>query len=73
MSTPNPRPFTANKMIVIARNPIDVFPSFIGLTQLESHSLVPEQQVHSEFPDWWNEWVTKMAQNLKESHKRTMD
>ena len=37
------RPFTANKMIVIARNPIDALPSFIGITQLDSHSLVPEQ------------------------------
>ena len=43
MGTPNPRPFTANKMIVIARNPIDIFSSFIGLMQLDSHSLVPEQ------------------------------
>ena len=52
------RPFAANKMIVIARNPIDVLPSFINLTQMQSHNLVPEQQIHSEFPDWWNNWVT---------------
>ena len=42
VDTPDSRPFDANKMIVIARNPIDVLPSFIGLSQLDSHSLVPE-------------------------------
>ena len=48
-------------MIVIARNPIDVLPSFIGLSQLDSHSLVPEQEVQTAFPDWWNDWVSLMT------------
>ena len=60
-------------MIVIARNPIDVLPSFIGLSQLDSHSLVPEQEVQTAFPDWWNDWVSLMTQNLKKNHEVTKD
>ena len=39
MDTPNSRPFNAQKMIVIQRNPIDVYPSFFNLFNLDSHSL----------------------------------
>ena len=40
---PGARSHAVNKMIVIARNPIDIVPSFAGLVQTDSHSLVPEQ------------------------------
>ena len=63
--------FTANKMIVVARNPIDVIPSYVGLSQLNSHSLVPEQQYHSEFPDFWAEWVSALTQRIKINHEMT--
>ena len=33
--------FNAQKMIVVVRNPIDVFPSFASLMNCCSHSLVP--------------------------------
>ena len=38
-SKPDAKKFSSQKMIVIARNPIDVLPSFANLTQLNSHSL----------------------------------
>ena len=43
--------FTAEKLIFVARNPIDVIPSFANLLNLNSHSLVPEQQYHIDFPE----------------------
>ena len=55
---PNSKSFSASRMIVIARNPIDVFPSFAGLINLNSHSLEPEQQYHVDFPKFWDGWVT---------------
>ena len=42
----NARYFTANKMIVIARNPIDVIPSFANLFNTSSHSLEYAGQYH---------------------------
>lgn len=36
---PGSKPFTAEKMIVIARNPLDVIPSFANLINTHSHSL----------------------------------
>jgi hypothetical protein len=36
------RGFNANKMIVVARNPIDILPSKASLDICCSHSLVPE-------------------------------
>jgi len=36
---PGDTPFSAQKMLVIARNPIDVIPSFANLTNTDSHSL----------------------------------
>ena len=39
LETPNSKSFLASKMIVIARNPIDVIPSFANLVNTNSHSL----------------------------------
>ena len=38
-SMPGDKAFKAEKMIVIARNPLDVFPSFANLMNTHSHSL----------------------------------
>ena len=35
--------FSARKIIIISRNPIDVIPSFACHTNLRSHSLVPQE------------------------------
>ena len=50
--------FIADKMIVIARNPLDVFPSFANLSNLHSHSLQIEGEYQIDYPDFWQEWVT---------------
>ena len=59
-------------MIVMARNPIDVLPSFAHLVNTGSHSLVPNEEYHVDFPEFWESWVTTMTQNLKENHERVL-
>lgn len=56
-------------MIVMARNPIDVIPSFANLVNTQSHSLQINEKYHVDFPDIWWEWVSKMSQNLRKNHE----
>ena len=55
-------------MIVINRNPIDVIHSFALLEITGSHRLKIEQELHRDFPEFWNEWITRSIKNLKEDH-----
>ena len=57
MDTPNSKDFHASKMIVIARNPIDVIPSFANLVNTDSHSLETNEQYHIDFPEYWQKWI----------------
>ena len=57
LDTPNCKTFHANKMFVIARNPIDVIPSFANLINTSSHSLVTNEQYHIDLPDFWEKFV----------------
>ena len=70
---PGSAPFTANKMIVIARNPIDVIPSFANLVNTHSHSLEINEQYHVDFPEFWANWVTQMTQNIKDNHEGVLE
>lgn len=47
----------SSKVILIARNPIDVIPSFCYLMMLASHSIVPDQKFHESFPEAWDRLV----------------
>ena len=67
---PLSKTFTSQKMIVIARNPIDVLPSFANLSQLNSHSLETNEQYHVDLPDWWNRWIQNQINNIRENHDR---
>jgi len=59
------KPFTAEKMIVIARNPIDVIPSFANLNNTRSHSLEVNERYDVDRPEFWEAWVTKMIDDLE--------
>ena len=61
--------FTANKMIVIVRNPLDVLPSFATLTQTKGHSAVVNEQFDIDFPDWWDNFITAISENMAKSHE----
>jgi len=56
-------------MIVIARNPLEVIPSFANLANTQSHSLEINEQYHVDFPEIWWEWVSKMTGNIKKNHE----
>ena len=49
--------FNAQKLITIVRNPIDAIPSFANLVHLKSHSKTTVEDYHTDFPEWWTEWV----------------
>ena len=55
---PDQPAFTANKIISIQRNPIDVIVSFAYLVNLNSHSLEPNEQLNKDLPEEWNAWVS---------------
>ena len=59
-------------MIVMARNPIDVIPSFAGLYQLNSHSLEINESYPEDFPEYWDEWVSKLTQSMKINHEEVL-
>ena len=68
MDTPNSKGFHASKMIVIARNPIDVIPSFANLVNTNSHSLEPNEQYHVDFPEFWDSFVRGFIEKTKTNH-----
>ena len=65
------RKFHSQKMIVIVRNPIDVFPSFASLLNCCSHSLVPEQS-YDELHGFWDAWVKLGAAGVKSNHNAVL-
>ena len=60
-------------MIVIARNPIDVLPSFANMINTNSHSLEVAEQFHVDLPDYWNSYVNHFVQSLKDNHEIVVD
>ena len=69
MDTPNSKGFHASKMIVIARNPIDVIPSFANLVNTNSHSLEPNEQYNVDFPEFWDQFVRNFIEKTKTNHE----
>ena len=68
LARPDCTPFSANKMVVLARNPIDVIPSMANLMNTQSHSLEINEQYDVDFPEIWWEWVAKISTILKTNH-----
>ena len=60
-------------MVCIVRNPIDVIPSYAYLSSFVSHSLVPNEKLHVDFPEWWNEWVVAMSRCIQFNHTFVVD
>lgn len=67
--TPDCKKFPADKLIVVHRNPIDVFPSFASLSQTMSHSLVSKEKFHEDFPEWWEQWVSACSGRMESYHE----
>ena len=69
----NAKPFTAQKMIVIARNPIDVIPSFALLKHACSHSLTINEEWHEAFPEFWDDFITVIVEGMKKNHEAVIN
>ena len=65
---PGDKPFKAEKMLVIARNPIDVIVSFANLLNTHSHSLEVNERYDVDRPDFWGPWVSGMIAEIKANH-----
>ena len=59
-------------MIVMARNPIDVFPSFANLVNTHSHSLEINEAYHEDFPEFWEKWVTELTNACRNNHEEVL-
>lgn len=61
----------ADKIIYLARNPTEIFPSYAGLLTTAAHSLVPERpwneykQFWEFFVDWQSKLMAHYFENLK--------
>ena len=60
-------------MIVVARNPIDVIPSFAHLNNTHSHTLVVNERYDVDFPEFWEQWVTGMTAEIKANHASVLN
>lgn len=60
-------------MIVIARNPIDVIPSWANLMNTHSHSLEVIERYDVVRADFWGPWVAKVTKQLKENHEQVLE
>ena len=54
---------------MIVRNPIDVIPSIVYLRNLQSHSLVPNENISEEFPEFWKETVEGASKTIETYHQ----
>ena len=64
--------FHANKMIVIARNPIDIIPSMMQLVNMLSHSKKQNESFKNDLTEYWEKVVKLSIKNIKQSHSRLM-
>ena len=59
-------------MLVIARNPIDVIPSFANLVNTQSHSLEVNERYNIDTPEFWEQWVAGLTAEIKANHENVM-
>ena len=61
------------KNIAVVRNPIDIFPSMAILMNTLSHSMVPDQKLHEDFPEQWNSFLTQHYPVLVRTHENMIN
>lgn len=60
--------FTQNKQLYLLRNPLDVILSVAHMCMTVSHDLVPKEQYHVDFPEFWDSWITKQINSMQLYH-----
>lgn len=51
--------FTASKVIMVVRNPLDVFPSYASMVNEVNHAAKPGFEYEKDYPEWWDWFVKK--------------
>lgn len=72
VGSPGDLVFPAEKMMVIARNPIDVYPSFCNLMNTKSHSLEVNERFDTEFPEFWQQWIERCTTAMRDNHSKVL-
>ena len=57
--------FSANRIIVTARNPFDSLISFTTFLQCFSHSKQIENKLEEEDPEWFETWIKALVVSFK--------
>ena len=63
--------FTANKVVVLVRNPLDVIVNYANQVNTMSHELKPEYSYDKDFAEWWKWWV-KYHCNIQKTYFDTL-
>ena len=61
------------KMFVIARNPIDVFPSGAHLRNTFVHNGQINEQFHVDFPEYWDQFVRDRISCMRKNHTAVLN
>jgi len=64
--------FTANKVVVVVRNPLDCIPSFLSLCSMGNHSQKPPFNYEEKYPNFWAWWVRFCGGHINQWFKHLM-
>ena len=65
-------PFTANKMVIIVRNPLDTYMSWLELTQNGNHAQKCDFDIEKTYPNYWDWHVKHVTDNYKKFHDQIL-
>jgi hypothetical protein len=65
--------FDADKILVITRNPIDVFPSIFLLQNIGSHSMSCRENIKEAFPAEWDIYIRAHVKMFKQYHEMVLN
>lgn len=54
--------FTCNKIMIIVRNPLDAFMSWLELVQHGNHATKSDFELSREYPEYWDWWIKDICE-----------
>lgn len=64
--------FKANKIICVARNPVDVIISYLAMLSFANHSQKAEFKFCEEYPEFWDWFVRDTVNYLRDWYKHVL-
>ena len=62
---PSVLPFTSNKVLCCIRNPLDVIQSLACFSNTMNHSIKPDFDFETAYPEWWDWFVHKQVDVMR--------